>query len=240
MVTAPGGPATPGRDRRPDRWTGAAIGMTRRPRLRRTPDRTPPDGRGPWARRRCRTGASGEGLPGRGARCRPATAGNGGPGQPPSRATLGRAAAGTGAALGRPADRDGPAGERGGGPASSSPRTAARPGPATTPRRRNPCCRGGSADRRRFAGFGRTCVRNEKSRNVHHRGDPGKAPAKELVISFTSSHSRVSEGPVIGFANPAGRLFRLGGNVVPGWCRAGGGPAKPRVKSPPVEPFGAT
>src|SRR6202042_2207963 len=45
--------------------------------------------------------------------------------------------------------------------------------------------------------------RNRQSRNVHHRHDPGKDQPMELVISFTSSHSRTSEGPVIGFAHPA-------------------------------------
>ena len=80
---------------------------------------------------------------------------------------------------------------------------------------------------------------NRKSGNIHHTKGPGKDPLKELVISFTSSHSRTSEGPVIGFAHPAAREFRLGGTQAPGRCCVGGGPVHPRVKCPP-EPSGAT
>lgn len=81
--------------------------------------------------------------------------------------------------------------------------------------------------------------RKRKSRNVHRTLDPGKDQPMELVISFTSSHSRTSEGPVIGFAHPAARELRLGGTQAPGRCCVGGGPAHPRVKCPP-EPSGAT
>src|ERR1700733_4882744 len=80
---------------------------------------------------------------------------------------------------------------------------------------------------------------SQKSHNVHRTEDPGKDRPKELVISFTSSHSRTSEGPVIGFAHPAARELRLGGTQAPGRCCVGGGPAHPRVKCPP-EPSGAT
>jgi len=81
--------------------------------------------------------------------------------------------------------------------------------------------------------------RNRQSRNVLRRHDPGKDQPMELVISFTSSHSRTSEGPVIGFAHPAARELRLGGTTAPGRCCVGGGPVHPRVKCPP-EPSGAT
>ena len=85
----------------------------------------------------------------------------------------------------------------------------------------------------------RLMYHNRKSHNIRHTEGPGKDPPKELVISFTSSHSRTSEGPVIGFAHPAAREFRLGGTQAPGRCCVGGGPVHPRVKCPP-EPSGAT
>jgi len=95
---------------------------------------------------------------------------------------------------------------------------------------------------REAGGFGTVhglMYHKRKSRNVHHTLAPGKDQPMELVISFTSSHSRTSEGPVIGFAHPAARELRLGGTQAPGRCCVGGGPVHPRVKCPP-EPSGAT
>ena len=78
--------------------------------------------------------------------------------------------------------RSSPGARRHGRPDRSGPRTAAglEPGPSGA---------------RKFGTVHGLMYRNRKSRNVHHRHDPGKDQPMELVISFTSSHSRTSEGP---------------------------------------------
>ena len=204
----------------PDRGTGHRPGPLTRLRPRSGTVRLP---------RRLSRAAPRRGTPSRAGRVDPRRPGRG----PVSRARCGRPGPPSQPAAGR-VSRVRPARRT----ARRRPSRPARPGRVTTQRRRSGCCRGASASAfRPRAGQppAELCrvrpgmVGSAKSRNVHHREDPGKARAKELVISFTSSHSRTSEGLVIGFANLAERWFRLSGIVAPGWCRAGGGPADPRV-----------